>query len=788
MLSKTYYTYPNHVKDNARSFDMLSYNEKLDPEHLQFQVQWSINALVNLRQKEYIQKARNIYNGVLDEAEFQYLEEYYGIANVCDMKFIPLVRKHIQILINSFMSQSINYTVSTKGEEILMKANDEKLKYLFGELITRTKQQIQRNLQYLEKVKTNPNTPPPKDLLAEEQLEELEKFASEKFITSFEISAQHVLNYLMQSRSVGFIEKLEAFVSDLFITGSGVYKGSILSIGEDPQLEIIDPKNFFYKKNVYNRYINSATRCVRMFQMTKQEILNKYGHMMTKADIEKLFSNITSYGYYSDDLDFRGSDFYNLRDSYSELNYVYNDTYYPEWTDLLNEVVTCYDVEWLANNEFTLEELGMENDAYSGLVEGGNKKITKRYRLDRYVGTRIGNDIFVGMGRDENTIRDIDRPYHTTISYNGLSITDRGGRPFSIALMGKDIQDKYNIYHYMRDNAVANSGVKGQWVALDQLPTFLGDTPEERLVKWKAYLKQGLGLLNTSQEGMEDMNKMLNTIFSGFDSTINYDTVRAWNEMIVMLEQTLSNITGVPREMLAQIEATDAVTNVQVGIKQGAILTKHFMNAGELGVQEMLNDMLNLSKVAYSKGKKGSYILGDERQQIFTIEPNKLTNASFDVHVVNGGKEAQEKQLVQQVGIEMAKGGLAKMDDLFKLVRASGLTQAIAIAEKSLADQKKENDQLGQAAQQIQQMEEQLKQLSTERDKLVTEIGKIEQEKIGIEKFKAETDRIYKQGQLRIKDKEVEADRESDKERTQAEILELYDGNKQNDEIVNTKR
>jgi hypothetical protein len=44
---------------------------------------------------------------------------------------------------------------------------------------------------------------------------------------------------------------------------------------------------------------------------------------------------------------------------------------------------------------------------------------------------------------------------------------------------------------------------------------------EERIMKWLAYKKQGLGLIDTSQEGQLNTGQApLNTMFNGFDDTV----------------------------------------------------------------------------------------------------------------------------------------------------------------------------------------------------------------------------------------------------------------------------
>lgn len=60
---------------------------------------------------------------------------------------------------------------------------------------------------------------------------------------------------------------------------------------------------------------------------------------------------------------------------------------------------------------------------------------------------------------------------------------------------------KYDLLHFYRDDLIANSGSVGDFINLPTLPTILGNSLSERLMKWKAYKKHGMALIDTSQEG-----------------------------------------------------------------------------------------------------------------------------------------------------------------------------------------------------------------------------------------------------------------------------------------------
>ena len=98
-------------------------------------------------------------------------------------------------------------------------------------------------------------------------------------------------------------------------------------------------------------------------------------------------------------------------------------------------------------------------------------------------------------------------------------------------------------------------------------------------MKWLAYKKAGIGLIDTSQEGQVGTGQApLNTMFNGFDDTIKVQAVQAIQLVIDSLEQTASSITGVFRERLNGIQQRDAVTNVQVGINNSQMASMFIEN------------------------------------------------------------------------------------------------------------------------------------------------------------------------------------------------------------------
>ena len=73
-----------------------------------------------------LQKAYNYYNGQMDSDQYRYIEEQFGIGNPTSVKFIPLIKKHIDALIGEYLGSPILPKVSCKDSATLSKITREK--------------------------------------------------------------------------------------------------------------------------------------------------------------------------------------------------------------------------------------------------------------------------------------------------------------------------------------------------------------------------------------------------------------------------------------------------------------------------------------------------------------------------------------------------------------------------------------------------------------------------------------------------------------------------------------
>lgn len=703
--------------------------------------------------KVKLQKAYNYYNCKRDKEQFRYLEENFGIGQPTAVEFIPLIRKHVDALIGEYLDVPILPKVSCKDEKTINNIFREKQLKISTECYTLLQNNLKNNLLRIIGSKDLI------DLNIKEQLDKLIEDINENFVSEYEIAAQNVVEYIIQSRNIDLVNKLRQLFLDLLVTGFTFYR--VAPSKKNISIECLNPLNVFPDLNYDSPYINECTRVVVRKYLTRDQILSKYGKDLSKEDISKVREQWKDY--------ISGS--YYVRGVLSEHGTPATDGIrageevtpgYPEqhWYRYNNSVIPVYEVEWIETDKNFIEQ--------------------------RYSTVRIGDEIYILKGLDKEVIRTQDSPEKATLSVNGIWFNNRGAEPYSMVLNCMVLQDKYDIAIFYRDKLIANSGSVGDWINMPTLPAFLGDTLPERIMKWLAYKKEGIGLIDTSQEGQIGTGQApLNQIYNGFDDTIKVQAVQAIQLVVDSIEQTASSITGVFRERLNGIQQRDAVTNVQTGINNSFIVTKQWHFQMDLVTREILLDSLNCAKIVYKDGLTGTLILGNKLQKIFTALPKYFTVTDHDIHIITSAEIVKEMEQIKAIVPEFIKGGIVGPDIIVDIMTSKSLTDMKMKVKLAIKKQKEENNQIQQLTQQLEEAQSQLQQLQQQLQKSEQKLQQlneaklqIEQQKIQlqyqVEDFKAKTDRTYKETQA-----------ENDTKRTEIELMQLYDGNPYNDEVKN---
>ncbi len=706
--------------------------------------------------KYRLQKAYNYYNGIRDKDQFKYLEEAFGTSTPTAINFTPLIRKHVDALVGEYLSMPIIPKVSCKDSDTINNIHREQQLKIASEVHGFLKKSLQNSiLSFIDGKNIT-------DTLIEEQLKKIIDDINSSFTSEYEIAAQNVIDYVMQSRDTDLITSLRNLILDLLITGYTFYKVEPTIEGNNIKIRVLNPLNTFIDRNIESPYVKNSYRAVVRTWMSKTEILNKYGKDMSRSDrkiLEEKWQSIYDNSMY----------YVRMRNNSKGvpvtdgiLAGIEVTPGYPQNQTGEQELIPVYETEWL--------------------------EVDEDFVMQRYETIRIGEEIYILKGRNDKVIRSKSNPNYCTLSINGVYFLNRNSEPYSLVLACTHLQDRFDLLCFYRDNLIANSGTVGDWIDETLIPSHLGVSMPERLARWIALKKQGIGLLNSSEDGRISSGAApLNTIFNGYDDTVKAQAIQAIQLAIDSIEQTTSSITGVFRERLNGIEAKDAVTNVKIGQNNSFIITKQYYHQMDLVVNEMLLDCLNLAKVVWKKGLTGVIVLGDKYQKIFTALPEYFTLTDHDIRIITSSEVIKDIETVKSVIPEFVKSGGLPPDIILEALTSKSLPDLKHKVKVAMKQQKEEANQLQQATQKAQELEEQLKQVSGELQKAQQKIESLNEAKIQLEQqklqmenkvdwFKAQTERDYR-----------EATAEQDRIRTEIEKMQLYDSNPYNDKVRQIK-
>ena len=699
--------------------------------------------------KYELQKAYNYYNGKRDPEQFRYLEENFGIGSPTSVEFTPLLKKHVDALVGEYLGTPILPKISCKDSDTISNITREKQLEITKGIVKFLKDHLSNSI--LKFIDGKDIT----DKAVKTQLDKIIQDIDQSFISQYEIAAQNIVHYIMQSRETDLITKLRQLLTDLLITGYTFFRVKSSASGTNIEIEVLNPLNTFVDRNPESPYVRNSYRVVVRKWMSKSQILAKYGKEISREDLRRL------------------KDEWRADDSAAVYRRVYGDT-----CTVVNEVQNHETIPGYPDNEYSAHRFQLIPVYDVEWIETDDDFVMQRYNT-----IRIGEEIYILRGLDKTVMRSKDNPNFCSLSVNGVYFLNRSQQPYSLILKCAHLQDRYDLLNYYRDNLIANSGTAGVIMDMSLLPTNLGVKWPERVQKWLAYKKGGIMWIDSSQEGRNDGQQAPNQIYNGFDDTLKAQAVQAIELAIQSVEQTTSSITGVFRERLNGIETRDAVTNIKQGVANSYIVTKHYFQQMDLITCEILLDSLNQAKVTYKKGLTGTIILGDKYQQIFTALPEYFTVTDYDIHITASSEVMEDLQTIKAIIPEFVKSQQMDPDIIFEALTSKSLTDLKYKVKKAVQVRKEENNQLQQLQEKLEETSQQAQQLQQELQKAQQKIESLDEQRLGLEQQKMQLE--YKVNWLKAQSDSTYKDRQMDIEekRTEIELAQLHDGNPYNDKI-----
>lgn len=658
-----------------------------------------------------------IYNGELNQGDYKYITEQYGLTYPARLVNYPIITPKIDLLIGEEIRRPIDMKVTTVNKAAVIRKQDHKVSLMMRELLDEFHQEMRETMK-IDVKEEGQGIPVPEDI---------ETYMKYNYREMIEETAQDGLEYVTNRYNLKDVFK-EGF-RDLLVTSKEFYKVSIQN--GDPYVRRVDPRNIIFDTSAHSDYLDDCSWVGEERWISVNEINDEYKDSLTTKDLEELDKMRNLYA---------GGD---INDYNSGLEWI--DAGHGRETRI--RVVTA---EWksLRAIKFKLSDNKYDpNRPFRKMVKDTYRKrkgdrIETKWVDDIWEATKIGGKILVNARRRDNQVRSIDNPGKTPLSYVGCVKGNTSGSPASIVDLLDNVQMLYNIVVYQIELAMARSGGKAVVYDVSQLPTNVGMDIQQVLYHLKT---DGIIPINSKDEGnqMSSFNQ-----FQQIDFTLSQSVQQLIN-LKVMLEDMAGQISGVTRQREGAVEKYEYVGNVQRSVVQSSTITESWFYSHAEVKQRVLERLCNLMKVAWAGGKKAGMILGDGAYKFLNVMPD-VALQDFGVYVGDSGKDDAMKQVVQQLAQAALQAGSVDLLGVIKVLRSDTMTEAEKVLEQAMSEMQKQQEVAMQQQQQAQQAaaeaeqakfqaEAQLKQMDNEAKIQVAKIGS--DSRLQVAKIQAEVDR-----------------------------------------------
>ena len=167
--------------------------KKTEEEEIIGNINRAINELVY--DKTQLIKAYNYYHGKRDPEQFRHLEENYGLGTPTSVEFVPLVRKHVDVLVGEYLSTPLLPKISCKDKTTLSSIHRDKQLMINNEVAKQLKSHLNNTIyNTIYSQQANSKEKPKTDKEIELALQEVQEGVERNFISDYEIAGQNIVD------------------------------------------------------------------------------------------------------------------------------------------------------------------------------------------------------------------------------------------------------------------------------------------------------------------------------------------------------------------------------------------------------------------------------------------------------------------------------------------------------------------------------------------------------------------------------------------------------------------
>lgn len=622
----------------------------------------------------------NLYkaaNGELDEFEYNYLTNPFGLnlqnrPNLRNfpvkLKNYPIIPPIINLLMGEKRQRPIIRNVVVVNEDIQNKktVEQEKLLKTYGE---------QMFINYLNELGIDTGV----DSKPQPELEVLLKDFNKSWNDIRVILGEHALNYIVENQKVES-KFVQGFMDWLVTSSAFVYYDVIR---DDVVIDRVSPKNVGFVADETVTFIEDGQAASVRTYISVSEFLDKFHDIIEEEDkLDEITSWLNSLSQSNaastdrvimmSDRDINGSLSNATGTSFSGA---YNQGYYANLRLNYNIVIECVYTTWKAwtkikkiqiTNALGESEIIEVPFEYKESKEDGELLIGSYWVNEVWEGYFVGNKYVLGAKAVKYQRGSVNNPSKCKLLINGKIRKVGDLKSLSVVETLMPYQHLYNVTKYKGVLTLAKNKEKLMTIPLGLIPKEEGWD----LFDWFYYVEStGIAFVDDSDDRI---TQTLNAIKSVDLSLGNYIQFLWSYEKEIKADA--EEAVGINRQRKGDVKASDGLGTTQEARNISSLSTEELFSQYDEYQESVLNGLLDLSKFAYRKGKKASYLNSEARQVFFTIDDATIDdycNAEFGLKVSSSSKYEKRKQKLEHYAEAMAQNGM-KGSTLGKILTSEG--------------------------------------------------------------------------------------------------------------------
>ena len=665
-------------------------NKKWGEECVEAFINLSNSGTSHSHKKDELKILYDYYNGVIDEADYNYVLKPYGKARKnfpSEMRNYPIIKPIIDLLLGEKSKRPLNYTVTVQNSDSISVKENAKAELIFKNLQQHFMQAVQEQGQDMGQ---DPNQ--------EVQLpDHIASMFDSTYVDQRAVLGQQALNYIMQEQEV--YDKVQKAWFHYLVTGECYTQRGVRN--REPFYEVLNPLDVDYDLDPDLEFVEDGDWA----------LVRKYVHASSVVD-----------AYYDSLSEQQILELEEPRHSETDISFLYANSGNRDVNAFRNRLIEVINVYWKSRKrigfltyedpETGMAEVQEVEDGFrmpAEMREAG-AKLDWRWVNEVWEGTRIDGRFYININPIANQRISIDNPSKCKLPINGRRYSDINSQNISLVRLGVPYQLNYNIYKYRLELAIARSKdiiaqfdinmIPKKW-DMDKFMYYVEGTG----IAWVDYNKEGIQL-NPQHQSVLDMS------------------IKTINQYITLLESILvewEKISGVSRQRQGEIGAYEGKASSQQAILQSSHITEDLFRKFERMEQRDFQALLDYSKEAWLTGKKSMYVMPDGTSDFLDIDSLEHLETNYGIFVSDAGKDQEKLQNIKGLTQAMIQNG-AKPGDLAEMLDSDSFQQI----KKNLKAADKAQQELEQAQQQAQQ---EMQQQQLEAAQMQQEAENIEKEK-----------------------------------------------------------